>query len=77
MALLSAQRMKGELHYDMGALGGVQHLRDDIAVFGAENPLTNMCPVLVDVDPDDAFSSVPYEKVSPPPRPKPSPAPRP
>lgn len=30
--------------------------------FGAQNPLTSLVPSLRDVDPDDAFSSVPYEK---------------
>lgn len=30
--------------------------------FGANNPLTNLVPSLQEVDPDDAFSSVPYEK---------------
>lgn len=30
--------------------------------FGANNPVTNLVPSLEDVDPDEAFSSVPYEK---------------
>lgn len=30
--------------------------------FGVNNPLTNLVPSLQDVDPDEAFSSVPYEK---------------
>lgn len=30
--------------------------------FGANNPLTNLVPSLLEVDPDEAFSSVPYEK---------------
>ena len=30
--------------------------------FGASNPLTALVPNLKGVDPDDAFSSVPYEK---------------
>ena len=30
--------------------------------FGSDNPLTALVPVLKDVDPDDAFSTVPYEK---------------
>lgn len=33
-----------------------------VNIFGANNPLTNLVPSLQDVDPDDAFSSVPYEK---------------
>jgi len=31
-------------------------------VFGKDNPLTNLVVKLDGVDPDDAFSSVPYEK---------------
>ncbi|KAG7215114.1 hypothetical protein INR49_022762 [Caranx melampygus] len=34
----------------------------NVNIFGANNPLTNLIPSLQDVDPDDAFSSVPYEK---------------
>lgn len=33
-----------------------------VNTFGANNPLTNLVPDLKEVDPDDAFSSVPYEK---------------
>uniref|UniRef100_A0A669F6I1 Leukotriene A4 hydrolase n=1 Tax=Oreochromis niloticus TaxID=8128 RepID=A0A669F6I1_ORENI len=33
-----------------------------VNTFGANNPLTNLVPSLQDVNPDDAFSSVPYEK---------------
>lgn len=33
-----------------------------VNTFGANNPLTNLVPSLQDVSPDDAFSSVPYEK---------------
>ena len=32
--------------------------------FGADNPLTALVPNLDGVDPDDSFSSVPYEKGS-------------
>lgn len=31
-------------------------------MFGADNPLTHLQPVLQGIDPDDSFSSVPYEK---------------
>jgi leukotriene-A4 hydrolase len=30
--------------------------------FGSNNPLTALVPKLIDVDPDDSFSAVPYEK---------------
>lgn len=33
-----------------------------VNTFGANNPLTNLVPSLQEVDPDEAFSSVPYEK---------------
>ena len=33
-------------------------------MFGAEHPYTQLVPKLVGVDPDDAFSAVPYEKGS-------------
>lgn len=33
-----------------------------IAKFGFTNPLTALVPRLLNIDPDDAFSSVPYEK---------------
>ena len=33
-----------------------------VNTFGVNNPLTALVPSLQDVDPDDAFSSVPYEK---------------
>jgi len=48
--------------FDFEALGGVKHLQDDIDHFGAANPLTALRPNLDGIDPDDAFSSVPYEK---------------
>ena len=31
-------------------------------VFGKDSPLTRLCPCLRETDPDDAFSSIPYEK---------------
>ncbi len=33
-------------------------------VFGKEHPYTHLVPELKGVDPDDAFSTVPYEKGS-------------
>ena len=37
---------------------------DDVEVFGPTNQLTALVPKLEGVDPDDSFSSVPYEKGS-------------
>lgn len=53
----------GDAQFHFQAIGGWKHLMDDIEHFGAQNPLTNLCPDLTGIDPDDAFSSVPYEKV--------------
>lgn len=42
---------------------GWPHLVDDVANFSTKAPqLTALIPDIIDVDPDDAFSSVPYEK---------------
>ena len=43
---------------------GQKALEDSIARFGADSPLTKLRTHLEGVDPDDAFSSVPYEKGS-------------
>nr|XP_015796526.2 leukotriene A-4 hydrolase [Nothobranchius furzeri] len=54
--------MEGEPFRQFKAMGGWKELQDSVNTFGANNPLTNLVPSLQDVDPDDAFSSVPYEK---------------
>ncbi|XP_034019465.1 leukotriene A-4 hydrolase [Thalassophryne amazonica] len=54
--------LQSEQFRQFQALGGWKDLQDSINTFGANNPLTNLVPSLVNVDPDDAFSSVPYEK---------------
>jgi leukotriene-A4 hydrolase len=41
---------------------GQKALDDSIARFGADSPLTKLRTELKGVDPDDAFSSIPYEK---------------
>jgi hypothetical protein len=40
------------------------HLQEDVALFEKEGKaaLTALCPPLEGIDPDDAFSAVPYEK---------------
>jgi leukotriene-A4 hydrolase len=43
---------------------GWNHLKDDIALMGADNGFTALVWPLGGEDPDDAFSSVPYEKVT-------------
>lgn len=47
-------------YFDFHALGGWAHLVEDIAL--KPDKFTKLIPDLHDGDPDDAFSSVPYEK---------------
>uniref|UniRef100_A0A3P9K287 Leukotriene A(4) hydrolase n=1 Tax=Oryzias latipes TaxID=8090 RepID=A0A3P9K287_ORYLA len=56
------RQMYGEQFRQFKAMGGWKDLQDSVNTFGPNNPLTNLVPSLQDVDPDDAFSSVPYEK---------------
>jgi len=57
-------RMRGERSRHLEALGGWKDLQYQVEVFGAEHPYTKLVVDLKGVDPDDAFSSVPYEKGS-------------
>lgn len=57
-------RLHGEKQSEFDAIIGWRALEEDIKLFGEDNPLTALQPVLKDVDPDDCFSSVPYGKVS-------------
>merc|ERR1712168_386290 len=52
----------GEVFRDFCALGGWVELQETVNTLGADNPFTALNPNLTDVDPDDAFSKVPYEK---------------
>ncbi|XP_062338916.1 leukotriene A-4 hydrolase [Osmerus eperlanus] len=54
--------MESEQFRQFKAIGGWKDLQEAVNTFGANNPLTNLVPDLKEVDPDDAFSSVPYEK---------------
>ncbi|CAG8521677.1 7152_t:CDS:10 [Ambispora leptoticha] len=55
-------RLHGEKERQFQSIIGYRHLMDSIEKFGADNPLTALAPKLDGVDPDDSFSSVPYEK---------------
>ncbi|XP_066490275.1 leukotriene A-4 hydrolase [Tiliqua scincoides] len=55
-------RLFGEQFRHFQALGGWRELQNSINTFGSTNPLTHLIPSLKDVDPDVAYSSVPYEK---------------
>lgn len=56
------QKLHGAAFFDFDAMIGLKMLQDDVEHLGATNPLTALVPKLADVDPDDAFSGVPYEK---------------
>ncbi|RKP23183.1 leukotriene A4 hydrolase [Syncephalis pseudoplumigaleata] len=55
-------RLRGEPARQFSAMIGLTGLRKDIELFGPTNALTALTPNLTEVDPDDAFSRVPYEK---------------
>ncbi|XP_063303243.1 leukotriene A-4 hydrolase [Pelobates fuscus] len=52
----------GENFRQFRGLGGWKELQNSVNTFGASNVLTNLVPNLHEVDVDEAFSSVPYEK---------------
>mmetsp|Transcript_21328 Transcript_21328/g.41387 ORF Transcript_21328/g.41387 Transcript_21328/m.41387 type:complete len:459 (-) Transcript_21328:273-1649(-) len=52
----------GAEHFDLHACIGLKALRESIKMYGEKHNFTKMRPELKGVDPDDAFSSVPYEK---------------
>ncbi|KAK7065806.1 Leukotriene A-4 hydrolase [Halocaridina rubra] len=55
-------RMYSEPVRSFSAIGGWKDLADCIHTRGAKDLLTCLIPDLTGVDPDDAFSTVPYEK---------------
>ncbi|KFO98817.1 Leukotriene A-4 hydrolase, partial [Calypte anna] len=55
-------RLFGEQFRHFQALGGWRELQNTINTLGDKNPITNLIPNLSEVDPDVAYSSVPYEK---------------
>lgn len=52
----------GQAYRDFCALGGWNDLQYAVDLLGADSQLTSLNPKLDGIDPDDAFSSVPYEK---------------
>ena len=52
----------GEAHRDFSAIIGWKSLQDSVKQFGDSHEFTKMVVDLKGKDPDDAFSSVPYEK---------------
>lgn len=59
---LQAVVQGGDKFRDFSAIIGWKALTDSIKQFGEEHEFTKMVPDLEGKDPDDAFSSVPYEK---------------
>ncbi|KAM6153182.1 leukotriene A-4 hydrolase isoform 2-T2 [Erethizon dorsatum] len=55
-------RLFGEKFRHFHALGGWGELQNTIKTFGETHPFTKLVVDLTDVDPDVAYSSVPYEK---------------
>ncbi|XP_075526195.1 leukotriene A-4 hydrolase isoform X3 [Dermacentor variabilis] len=55
-------RLFGNEMREFQALDGIEDLRYTIETLGVDNPLTCLVPRLSGVHPDEAFSSVPYEK---------------
>lgn len=54
--------MESEQFRQFKAMGGWKELQDAVNTFGANSPFTNLVISLQEVDPDDAFSCIPYEK---------------
>jgi leukotriene-A4 hydrolase len=52
----------GEPHRDFSAIIGWKALEDSIERYGTDHEFTKLVVNLKDQDPDDAFSSIPYEK---------------
>jgi leukotriene-A4 hydrolase len=52
----------GEPHRDFSAIIGWKALQDSVANFGEDHEFTKLVIDLKGKDPDDAFSSIPYEK---------------
>jgi len=52
----------GEALYNFLMQDARSHLVDAVKTFGADSGFTQLVPLLDNVDPDDAFSAVPYEK---------------
>jgi len=54
--------VRGDAHFDFSAVIGWKHLEDAIEEFGKDHQFTQLCVNHKGIDPDDAFSAVPYEK---------------
>ena len=55
-------RIHGQPERHFAALHGLKDLKYAVDTIGADSQLTNLIPDLTGIDPEDAFSTVPYEK---------------
>lgn len=55
-------RIHGEGWRQFNSIIGLADLRESVAQFNGDGPETALMPNLAETDPDDVFSSVPYEK---------------
>eukprot|EP00736_Rhodelphis_marinus_P013552 Rmarinus@m.4064 len=55
-------RVHGKERFDFAAILGLSDLQEAIKTFGEDSPFTALEPQLDGTNPDDAFSSIPYEK---------------
>lgn len=55
-------RLYGEQFRQFHAIEGYLELNQAVSVLGKENPITNLVVNLTGLDPDDTYSTVPYEK---------------
>ncbi|XKL66326.1 hypothetical protein PGB90_009746 [Kerria lacca] len=55
-------RVKGEAYRHFCAIGGLKDLRQSINTLGEKNPFTKLVVDLTGINPDDAYSTCPYEK---------------
>ncbi|XP_023696274.1 leukotriene A-4 hydrolase [Paramormyrops kingsleyae] len=57
-----ARCLESEQFRQFKAIGGWKEMQEAVNMFGETNPLTNLVPCLNEVDTDQAFSCIPYEK---------------
>eukprot|EP00735_Rhodelphis_limneticus_P008062 TRINITY_DN2082_c0_g1::TRINITY_DN2082_c0_g1_i1::g.21810::m.21810 TRINITY_DN2082_c0_g1::TRINITY_DN2082_c0_g1_i1::g.21810 ORF type:complete len:629 (+),score=166.82,sp/P09960/LKHA4_HUMAN/46.00/0.0,Peptidase_M1/PF01433.15/3e-81,Leuk-A4-hydro_C/PF09127.6/6.4e-38,Peptidase_MA_2/PF13485.1/5.6e-16,Peptidase_M61/PF05299.7/0.29,DUF1570/PF07607.6/0.085,Peptidase_M48/PF01435.13/0.19 TRINITY_DN2082_c0_g1_i1:55-1887(+) len=55
-------KVHGADRFEFQANLGLFSLKESVNSYGADHPFTALVPKLQDVDPDDSFSSIPYEK---------------
>ncbi|KAK3833938.1 MAG: peptidase family M1-domain-containing protein [Linnemannia elongata] len=55
-------RMQGKEHAEFSAIIGHKAMVESVEMYGNDHPFTALRPCLRGEDPDDAFSSIPYEK---------------